>query len=290
MSAALRTLQGPSPTLPEGLTRHPCFHAPAAGRYGRIHLPVASGCNIGCGYCDRKHDCANESRPGVSSRLLRPQDAVAYLRDALRRLPSISVVGVAGPGDPFAAPEATLETLRRVRAAFPDLLLCVATNGLGLAPHAEALARLGATCATVTVNAVDPDVGARIYTHALVDGKRLTGRAAAAALIERQLDAVTRLTRLGLTVKVNTVIAPGLNHEHAPAVAAAVAERGAALMNCLGLIPVPGTPLGRTPAPTPALLNAVRDLAGRFLPQMRHCGRCRADAAGLIAEGAACAQ
>lgn len=39
---------------------------------GRIHLPIAPHCNIRCAYCDRKHDCANESRPGVTSRLLIP--------------------------------------------------------------------------------------------------------------------------------------------------------------------------------------------------------------------------
>ncbi|MEQ2789490.1 nitrogen fixation protein NifB, partial [Flavonifractor plautii] len=46
---------------------HPCLSVQAHFRYGRIHLPVAPRCNIRCGYCDRRYDCANESRPGVTS-------------------------------------------------------------------------------------------------------------------------------------------------------------------------------------------------------------------------------
>ncbi|MFQ7453900.1 MAG: hypothetical protein ACLRNQ_23780 [Flavonifractor plautii] len=52
---------------------HPCFSAQAHFRYGRIHLPVAPRCNIRCGYCDRRYDCANESRPGVTSEVISPK-------------------------------------------------------------------------------------------------------------------------------------------------------------------------------------------------------------------------
>ena len=32
-----------------------------------MHVAVAPACNIQCHYCNRKYDCANESRPGVVS-------------------------------------------------------------------------------------------------------------------------------------------------------------------------------------------------------------------------------
>ena len=64
---------------------HPCFSAQAHFRYGRIHLPVAPRCNIRCGYCDRRYDCPNESRPGVTSSLLTPKDAVQRTALALAR-------------------------------------------------------------------------------------------------------------------------------------------------------------------------------------------------------------
>ena len=55
---------------------HPCFSEEAHHRFGRMHLPVAPACNIQCRYCVRKFDCANESRPGITSRVLTPEEAV----------------------------------------------------------------------------------------------------------------------------------------------------------------------------------------------------------------------
>ena len=92
--------------------RHPCFNVHAKGRYGRVHLPVAPKCNIQCNYCNRKYDCVNESRPGVTSTLLSPDQALVYMGRVLEREPRISVAGIAGPGDPFANPDETLETMR----------------------------------------------------------------------------------------------------------------------------------------------------------------------------------
>ena len=56
---------------------HPCFNAAVKGECGRVHLPVAPKCNILCNYCNRKFDCVNESRPGVTSAVLTPRQAVA---------------------------------------------------------------------------------------------------------------------------------------------------------------------------------------------------------------------
>ena len=112
------------------LSRHPCFNAAVKGSYGRVHLPVAPHCNIRCNYCNRKYDCVNESRPGVTSALLSPAQASLYMEKILEREPRISVAGIAGPGDPFANPEETLGTLRLIREKFPHILLCLSTNGL----------------------------------------------------------------------------------------------------------------------------------------------------------------
>ena len=58
---------------------------------------------------------------------------MAYLDDVVaKRARNIAVMGIAGPGDPFANPEETMETLRLVRERFPKMMLCVATNGLGV--------------------------------------------------------------------------------------------------------------------------------------------------------------
>lgn len=143
---------------------------------------------------------------------------------------------------------------------------------------------LGVRHVTVTVNAVDPRIGARIYTHVTHNEERLTGTDGAALLLAKQEQGVRRLKEHGVTVKINTVIIPGINDIHAPKVAEQVARWGADIMNCLALLSVAGTPLGKREPPSPALMEHIRAEAGCFLPQMRHCARCRADAVGLLGD------
>jgi nitrogen fixation protein NifB len=271
------------------LNHHPCFNHAARKTHARIHLPVAPLCNIQCKYCKRGFDCVHESRPGVSSVILSPGQALQYLDEAIGRDPRISVVGIAGPGDPFANAEATMETLHGVRRRHPEILLCVASNGLGLPPFADELARLGVSHVTVTVNAVDATVAQRIYAW-VRDGYRLyRGRAAAELLLERQQESVAALAARGVTVKINSIIIPGVNEAHVPEVARRMAELGAEIVNCVPLYPVAETDFAGVPQPSAEMVAEVRAAAGRFLPIMAHCTRCRADAAGLLGEPAGAA-
>ncbi|MCL6591135.1 MAG: radical SAM protein [Firmicutes bacterium] len=267
-----------------GYQNHPCFNAEARHRYGRIHLPVAAECNIQCNYCNRKYDCANENRPGVASNLLTPKQAAGYLERVLEKRHDIAVAAIAGPGDPFAKPELTLETVRRVNERFPQLLICLATNGLNLLPYIEELGRIRISHLTITINAVDPEIGKKIYAW-VRDGKVIyRGAAGAALLLERQLAAVAALKRQGITVKINTVIIPGINSQYIKDVAAKVAELHADIMNAVPFYPVPGSFFAGLEEPSIGLVSMARREAGRFIPQMEHCVRCRADAAGILGE------
>jgi nitrogen fixation protein NifB len=266
---------------------HPCFDAKARARWARVHLPVAPACNVSCNFCDRRFDCTNESRPGVTSVVLSPGQALAYLDGLSQRRQDLAVVGIAGPGDPMANAEATLETLRLVRAHHPDLLLCLATNGLALAEHAAELQRLRLSHLTITINTLDPATGARIYAW-VRDGQRvLRGEAGAALLLQRQLAALDVLRGTGILIKVNSILIPGINDEQIPAIAAEAKRRGAHLFNCVPLIPAARTPFASLPAPNPAMVSRIRAAAGSHLPLMEHCSRCRADACGLLNEGTA---
>ena len=166
-------------------SKHPCFSREAHNKFGRIHLPVAPRCNIQCNFCNRKFDCMNESRPGVTSSVLKPEQAVAYLAEVVEKRPEIAVMGIAGPGDPFANPTETMETLRLTRERFPGMMLCLASNGLGIGPYIEELAIMNVSHVTITITAVDPKIGAKIYAW-IRDGKMpLRGEEAAALLLER---------------------------------------------------------------------------------------------------------
>jgi nitrogen fixation protein NifB len=264
------------------LTQHPCFNSDVRHTTGRIHLPVAPKCNIQCNYCDRKFDCMNESRPGVTSAVLEPKQALAYLGKVLERVPQLKVVGIAGPGDPFATPDETLETLRLVREKYPEMLLCVASNGLNIAPYAEELGRLQVSHVTITVNTIDPAIGVKIYSWVRDHKTIYRGEAAARILWERQLEAIKAVKAAGVLLKVNTILIPGVNDGHVAAVAEEMRALGADVMNCIPLFPVKGTPFAEIGEMPMAEVAKIRAEVAEVLPQMEHCARCRADAVGLL--------
>lgn len=72
---------------------------------------------------------------------------------------------------------------------------------------------------TITANAVDPEIGRQIYRWVRDGNKVYRGLAAAELMLQRQLAAIAALKDGGLTVKVNTIVIPGVNDEHVPAVA-----------------------------------------------------------------------
>jgi nitrogen fixation protein NifB len=264
------------------IEHHPCFNDQAKHQFARVHLPVAPKCNIQCQYCNRKYDCANETRPGVTSTILSPRQSLVYLDKVMQTLPNLAVVGIAGPGDPLANPDETLETLRLVKEKYPQLLLCLATNGLNLPLYVDQLAEIAVSHVTITVNAVDPAVGENIYAW-VRDGKKVYhGREAAQLLWDRQREGIRLLKAKGIIAKVNSIVIPTVNDSHILTIAETVAELGADIFNAMPLYPTQETAFADIPEPTSSDIQKLRNAASVFLPQMAHCARCRADAVGLI--------
>lgn len=265
------------------LNNHPCYNEDAHTRSARMHLPVAPACNIQCNYCNRKFDCSNESRPGVTSEVLTPEQATSKIAYVREKIPNLSVVGIAGPGDPLAN-EATFRTLDIVRQRFPDLTLCISTNGLALPDNAERLFALGVRFVTVTMNAPDAATGAMIYSRVNFGGKIYSGEEGADILISRQLEGIRICAGLGMLVKVNIVMIPGVNADRIPELVKKVKSLGAYIVNILPLIPVPGTAFENLRGPTPAERKELMDRCSLDARMMRHCRQCRADAVGLLGE------
>jgi nitrogen fixation protein NifB len=214
--------------------------------------------------------------------VLGPEEAVAHLSEALSRMPFITVAGIAGPGDSFADPERTLTTLALIRRFHPHILLCLSTNGLAIADHIDALVDLDVRYITVTVNAVDSRIGERIYQWVDTGKALLRGLEATDHLIQNQMEALAALKAAGRIVKVNTVVIPGVNEGHVLEVAETVSRLKVDLQNLITLIPVSGTAFRNVVPASPGLMDSLRAAAESFLPQMRHCARCRSDAAGLL--------
>jgi MoaA/NifB/PqqE/SkfB family radical SAM enzyme len=271
-----------SANLLKSLT-HPCFNG-CGGKNRRIHLPVAPSCNIQCNYCLRKHSCVNESRPGVTARVLTPQEALERFLEARKRLGKIDVAGIAGPGDALEDFENTRETFLLIREAAPGLTFCLSTNGLLLPRYAEAIAALGVSHVTVTVNAASPREGRRIYRYVQYGGKNYSGAEGAGILLEKQYEGISLLRNLGIVCKVNIVVLKGINDAFIPEIVANVKDAGADMTNIMQLIPVKGTIFEHIPMVSNAEITELRKKCEAILPQMYHCRQCRADAVGTLDE------
>ncbi|PDT35880.1 MULTISPECIES: nitrogenase cofactor biosynthesis protein NifB [Sinorhizobium] len=276
------------PAVWEKIKDHPCYSEEAHHYFARMHVAVAPACNIQCNYCNRKYDCANESRPGVVSEKLTPDQALRKVVAVANEVPQLSVLGIAGPGDACYDWKKTKATFERVAREIPDIKLCLSTNGLALPDHVGELADMNVDHVTITINMVDPRVGAKIYPWIFHDHRRFTGLEAAKILHERQMLGLEMLTARGILTKVNSVMIPGVNDEHLIEVNRWVKDRGAFLHNVMPLIsdPAHGTHYGLTGqrGPRAAELKALQDRLDGGAKLMRHCRQCRADAVGLLGE------
>jgi len=262
--------------------KHPCFSAGAAHKHARIHLPVAMHCNISCNYCNRKYDCLNESRPGVTSEIISPQEGLYRFQYYKKQLENLSVVGIAGPGDALADWRESSATIRLIREYDPDVLMCLSTNGLKLPDLAGELIDLGVKHVTVTVNTLNPDTGAKIYRYVNYKGKKYHGTEAASLLVEKQLEGIRIMTDAGTMVKINTVMIPGINDREIPDLVRKMKDLNVFVTNIMPLIPVPGSVFENMPATNPQELNLLRIYCQTDIRQMFHCQQCRADAVGLL--------
>ena len=267
---------------------HPCYSEQAHHYFARMHVAVAPACNIQCHYCNRKYDCSNESRPGVVSELLTPEQAVKKVIAVASEIPQMSVLGIAGPGDPLANPECTFSTFRMLTKQAPDIKLCVSTNGLTLPEHIDELCKYNIDHVTMTINCVDPEIGTKIYPWVFWRNRRIKGIKAAKILIEQQQKGLQMLVERGVLVKVNSVLIPGVNDEHLKEVSKIVKQKGAFLHNVMPLIAEVehGTFYGvmGQRGPTNKELKQLQDSCSGDMNMMRHCRQCRADAVGMLGE------
>ncbi len=267
--------------IAEKTATHPCFNG-CGSQYARMHLPIAPKCNIQCNYCVRKFDCPNESRPGVTTEVLSPEEACRKYQLVKEKLPNLKVVGIAGPGDSLAEFEKTKETLSRIREIDPEVTFCLSTNGLLLPLYADELVNLGVSHVTVTMNAVSAAIGAKIYKHIDYMGNRYFGEVGAAILMANQLAGLKRLTSLGVVCKVNIVMLKGINEYHIPIVVSKARELGCEITNIMQMIPVAGSAFENMPLTSNKEIIEMRKKCELTMKQMYHCRQCRADAIGTL--------
>lgn len=272
---------GYSEDLMKKTKNHPCF-TPGGCNNARMHIPIAPACNISCNYCNRKYDCVNESRPGVTSEVLTPEQAAEKFMAVRMKLPNLKVVGIAGPGDALANFSQVRKSVELIKELDPGIMFCLSTNGLMLPHYAEEIIALGIRHVTITINAVDPEIGAKIIGQINYLGHVLKGCEAAAQLLKNQLQGLEFLASRGVICKVNIVMVKGINDRHIEAVVKKVKECGAYMTNIMPLIPAKGAVFENMPLTSNKELTSLRKKCGLELLQMYHCRQCRADAIGTL--------
>ncbi|HEY96270.1 MAG TPA: radical SAM protein [Dehalococcoidia bacterium] len=256
------------------IEQHPCFNDEAHDRTGRIHLPVAPKCNIQCNFCEHRM-CSDIQHPGWAARLLSVDEAISMVRSVVNERQSYDfVVGIAGPGDALAN-EQTFQTLALINELYPRIMGCLCTNGLLLEDKLEAITGAGVKAITVTVNAPDSAVAKNIYSWVKYRGTVYRGKEAAELLIDKQFNGIRKAVVAGLSVKVNTVLIPGINDRYMKKLAMHIKEAGADLMNIMPLIPSGKMKDYRNP--TCDELIEARRTCEEIVPQFHRCEQCRAD-------------
>jgi nitrogen fixation protein NifB len=101
-------------------------------------------------------------------------------------------------------------------------------------------------------------------------------------LIANQFEGLKRAGELGLTIKVNSVLVPGVNDDQIPLIAAKVKELGAFVMNIMPIIPQ--ADFADIEPPSEARMTEIRKANEGIIGQFAHCKQCRADAIGLIGQ------
>jgi len=270
--------------LEEKTKTHPCFSCDASHAYARMHIPIAPKCNISCNYCLRKYDCVNESRPGVTSEILSPEEALAKYKVVKSKIPNLKVVGIAGPGDALANFNDVRKSLKLIKEFDNEVTFCLSTNGLMLPFYAQELIDLGVSHVTITMNAVDPKITAKVYKYVDYLGVIYTGEEGAQILLNNQLSGLKYLTDRGIVCKVNIVMLKGINDEHIPEITKKVKALGATITNIMQMIPVEGSVFENMPLTNNKEIMDLRKKCEINIKQMYHCKQCRADAIGLLAD------
>jgi nitrogen fixation protein NifB len=239
-----------------------------------MHLPVAPRCNIQCNFCERRM-CTATAHPGWAARVLSAGEAVELVDSIVSDGGTRNfVAGIAGPGDPLAN-EATFDTLALLQERHPSILRCLCTNGLLLEDRLGDLLDVAIGALTITINAPSALVATRVYAWARYRGRTYRDMEAAELLVDKQFRGLKAALRAGVSVKVNSVLIPGVNDGALLELARRLGAIGASVMNIM-----PFVPAGRMrdlPTPSCEELQHAREVCAAFVPQFCRCEQCRAD-------------
>lgn len=135
---------------------------------------------------------------------LTPQEAIDRVSSLLERGDAMDRIGIAGPGDPLAFIESTLETLTLLHEHFPSIPLSIKTLGIDGEKYASRLSKVGVAHVDLQVNAVAEDILEKLYAWIRPGFKTIRLPDAAKILVTEQKKAVRAFKDAGMTVNIIT--------------------------------------------------------------------------------------
>ena len=177
----------------------------------------------------------------------------------------ITMVAIAGPGDPLATPDITLHAIRLIRQNYPSMQIGLKTLGIGSAALAAELAQAGLTYVEMQVDGVKAAVLEKIYAWIRPGHKTLRISDAVNLFIKEQRNGVAALKFHNLNVTIITTLYPSLNVDHVSKISAEMMEFGADGIHLIPYTPEPGAEVDLE-CPGKELVAAATAKAATSLP------------------------
>ncbi len=256
---------------------HPCWSASRIDLWERIHLPIARKCNLHCAFCTTSSIC-HGSGPGTCDSPMTSDEALRVLRKELASRPNLRIVGISGPGEPLFNQE-TFEFLSEVRKTHKQLHICLSTNGVLLSDKSDFLSRMNVRSISISISAIKSETASKIYRHVVSEDMPSSGVRMGEEIIHRQLQGIMDVSRLGIPVKVNSVLIPNVNLEEMEELSEKIKEAGALMQNVIPLFP--RGQMNEMRPPTANEMHQVRAVSSKYIMQFQHCKQCRSDVVGI---------
>lgn len=184
-----------------------------------LQLPIAPRAQAGLRFAS----------PGKPGRTLLLAEAMGLIDQTLEQGRVLEMVELTGPGDPLATPDLTLECVMAIRNRYPELPITISTLGLGIKPLFAELVGFGVHF-NLQVDAVRPEVVAKIFTWVRPEKKTIPLTEVAPLLVEEQAKAIRACVKAITPLTISSTVYPGLNDEHIEEIARTVAKLGADTM------------------------------------------------------------
>ena len=123
MAAAVATTSDPTTEMSESLKarieNHPCYSEEAHHHYARMQVAVASRLQHSMQLLQPQIRLRQRKPPRRGERTATPEEAAHKVMVVAGKIPQMTVLGIAGPGDPLANPEKTFRTFELVAEQAP---------------------------------------------------------------------------------------------------------------------------------------------------------------------------